>query len=193
MAKSTGRGPFKWLDLAGLCRSYLPLLGATAELSGVRYFSALASHLVPTNPDVVHRHQAYIRALTASGVTVQMGHFKQKDRTCVICGGRLRIHEEKETDVAIAVTLLELAITRGCETIVLISGDTDLAPAIRAAKRLAPTIRLCSVFPYGRHNREFEQLVDVSFKMSDMAYAAHQLPDPLVMPNGKTLRKPATW
>jgi hypothetical protein len=193
VAKSTGRGPFKWLDLAGLCRSYLPLLGATAELSGVHYFSALASHLVPTNPDVVRRHQVFLRALAASGVTVQMGHFKRKDRTCVTCGGRLRIHEEKETDVAIAVTLLELAITQACETIALVSGDTDLAPAIRAAKRLAPTVRLCSIFPYGRHNRELEQLVDVSFKMSDAAYAAHQLPDTLVLPNGKTVRKPATW
>ena len=76
---------------------------------------------------------------------------------------------------------------------VLISGDTDIAPAIRAAKRLAPAIRLCSVFPYGRHNRELAQLVDVSFKMSDTAYAAHQLPDPLVLSNGRALRKPATW
>jgi uncharacterized LabA/DUF88 family protein len=141
----------------------------------------------------VRRHQVFLRALAASGVTVQMGHFKRKDRTCVTCGGRLRIHEEKETDVAIAVTLLELAITQACETIALVSGDTDLAPAIRAAKRLAPTVRLCSIFPYGRHNRELEQLVDVSFKMSDAAYAAHQLPDTLVLPNGKTVRKPATW
>jgi len=122
-----------------------------------------------------------------------MGHFKARDRICLTCGGRFRVHEEKETDVAIAVTLLELAITRACETIVLVSGDTDLAPAIRAAKRLATPVRLCSVFPFGRHNRELESLVDRSFKMSDATYAAHQLPDPLVLPNGKTLRKPATW
>ena len=103
-AKSTGRGPFKWLDLSGLCHSYLLLLGTRAELNGVHYFSALATHRISTHPDVVRRHEVYLRALTGSGVTVHMGYFKRKDRTCAICGGRFRIHEEKETDVAIAVT-----------------------------------------------------------------------------------------
>ncbi|HWZ60546.1 MAG TPA: NYN domain-containing protein [Gemmatimonadaceae bacterium] len=192
-AKATGAGPYKWIDLAGLCRSYLPQLGATAALDRVHYFSALASHLGPTNPDVVRRHQVFLRALKGSGVIVELAHFKRRDRTCGACGARIKIYEEKETDVAIAVTLVELATGGACETIVLVSGDTDLAPALRAARRLAPAVRLCAVFPFGRHNRELQQLADLSFKVPEGKYAQHQFPDPLILSNGKTVRKPATW
>ncbi|TAH38286.1 MAG: NYN domain-containing protein [Planctomycetota bacterium] len=44
--------------------------------------------------------------------------------------------EEKETDVAIAVAILEGMLDPAVDTIVLVSGDTDLVPALRAGKRL---------------------------------------------------------
>src|SRR4051812_19600996 len=48
------------------------------------------------------------------------------------------IHEEKETDVALGSKLLELFITDSCDRAVVITGDTDIAPAVRTAKRLFP-------------------------------------------------------
>jgi len=49
----------KWLDIAGLCRSYLHLFGRTAALHEIHYFSALAKHLEATKPDVTARHALY--------------------------------------------------------------------------------------------------------------------------------------
>jgi hypothetical protein len=49
----------KWLDLHGLCASYVhsSLFGRDAILWSVTYFSAYATFLTPTNPGVVVRHQ----------------------------------------------------------------------------------------------------------------------------------------
>ena len=44
----------KWLNLRGLCESYLPVFGTDATLAGVHYFSALAHHLQSTHPDSPH-------------------------------------------------------------------------------------------------------------------------------------------
>jgi hypothetical protein len=58
-----------------------------------------------------------------------------------------RTHEEKETDVAIACKLLELLCQGRCDTAVLMTGDTDIAPAIRTAKLLYPTADIAVAFP----------------------------------------------
>jgi hypothetical protein len=68
-----------------------------------------------------------------------------------------RTHEEKETDVAIACKLLELLCQGRCDTAVLMTGDTDIAPAIRTAKLLYPTADIAVAFPFKRHNRDLER------------------------------------
>jgi uncharacterized LabA/DUF88 family protein len=44
--------------------------------------------------------------------------------------------EEKKTDVALGVKAMELLHLDACDTLVIVSGDTDFAPAMRTAKRL---------------------------------------------------------
>lgn len=58
----------KWLDLHGLCASYVhsSLFGSEAVLGSVIYFSAFATFFGPTNPRVLVRHRAYVRALEAT-------------------------------------------------------------------------------------------------------------------------------
>jgi hypothetical protein len=65
----------------------------------VYYFSAYAVW----QPRKVGRHIAYVKALRAVGVTVVLGQFKQKDRRCPACNHTWVGHEEKETDVNIAI------------------------------------------------------------------------------------------
>ena len=89
----------RWLDLCSLCASYLPHIGRTASLGPVHYFSALAWHLESANPGVTTRHGNYMECLRASGVTVELSKFKQKESACRECGARILRHEEKETDV----------------------------------------------------------------------------------------------
>lgn len=186
-----------WLDLPGLCSSYLPLIGGGATLGNVYYFSALASHVETHHPGTVARHSAFIEALEARGVTVELGKFKPKDLydTCPECARRIHLtrHEEKETDVRMAVKLLEVVADGSCAAVAVITGDTDLVPAIAAARRLQPHIDVYMLFPTYRSNRAFDRVATGSFKIAAGQYLRYQLSDPVTSADGRVIRKPAGW
>jgi len=102
-------------------------------------------------------------------------------------------YEEKETDVAISTQLLELLHNDACDIVVLVTGDTDLAPVVRAAKRMYPTQEVCFAFPYKRKNNELAALVHTYFNIKKERYATHQFPDTVLLPDGRQLNKPLTW
>lgn len=190
----------KWLNIRALCDSYLHLIGGGAQTQGVYYFSALAHHLSVVNPGVVERHRSFNRCLRSTGVEVELSRFKEKDikfRFSNTMGsslkGLLKRHEEKETDVAIAAKLFELFINNDCDTVILLTGDTDLAPACRTARRLFPAKNIGFAFPYRRKNKELAKLASLSFNIDGHHYGAHQFPDPHVLANGKKVSKPPSW
>jgi uncharacterized LabA/DUF88 family protein len=191
-AESTGAS-LKWLDLRSLCSSYLSAIGGAAQLERVYYFSAYAHFLTPKDPGVIVRHKTYVSALRATGVVPMMGRFKWKPRWCPTCKVENPGHEEKETDVAIAVMLMELCIEDAFDTAVLVSGDTDLLPAIRTARRLYPDKQVWVAFPHGRYNAELAEAADNSITIKRKKYAQHPLADPVVLPDGRKARKPAVW
>ncbi|HVS09647.1 MAG TPA: NYN domain-containing protein, partial [Planctomycetota bacterium] len=100
---------------------------------------------------------------------------------------------EKESDVAIAAKLLEVMARGAADVVVLVTGDTDLVPAVRTAKALFPAHRLFCSFPYRRKQRELEQAADGSFTISKEMYARFRLPSPLEGPGGRELIRPPTW
>ena len=55
----------KWLDIHSLCNSYISEFGKDARITSIYYFSAHAKHRIKIkkDPDVINRHQTYIRAL----------------------------------------------------------------------------------------------------------------------------------
>jgi uncharacterized LabA/DUF88 family protein len=179
----------KWLDFHAFCTSFLPLISNDATLEKVFYFSASADF----RPDKAARHAVLVAALRATGVEVQLGRFKEKDVWCPTCKTSFKRHEEKETDVAVAVKLLELLALNACDTVVLVTGDTDLAPAIRTAKTLYPTKRIWVVFPYGRHNTELKVLAHGTIKVKAKRYTANQLPNPFKKADGTLIWKPTGW
>lgn len=184
----------KWFDLRALCSSYLYVIGGGAQLESIHYFSALARHLEARNPDVTRRHRRFLDALHATGVRIELARFKRKDVRCPNCTHSFERYEEKETDVAIAVKLLEHFHTDTCDTAVLVSGDTDLAPAVRATQRLLPNKQIWFGFPSRRKNQERAKLVPKrSFELRKELYAKFQLPDPFVLPDGRLLDKPPKW
>jgi uncharacterized LabA/DUF88 family protein len=187
----------KWLDIKALFASYVPNfateIGATLTLEAIHYFSALAAHRVTTHPDTVKRHSTYIRALESTGVQVTMGRFKKKKIWCDGCQVNNKHYEEKETDVAIAIRMLELAFFNKTDVLCVVSGDTDLAPAIREIRVLCPHLKIVALFPYLRKNNEIAQLVDASIVITKEQYAKHQFPTPVVLPGGKQIHKPASW
>ena len=192
-ASALGIKSAKWLDLSSLCNSYLPLLGKDTTLEDIYYFSALAKQREAKDPWVTLRHTRYLECLKATGVTVVLGRFKKKKVYCTNCRQQFTKFEEKETDVAIAVKLLEVLVSGSCDTAILITGDTDLAPAVKTAGVLCPNKQIGFVFPYKRHNKELKKLVSISFNIKSGQYSRHQFPDPFMLPSGKQIRKPDSW
>lgn len=184
----------KWLDLSGLCASYLFLVSqrvmSRTILAGVHYFSAPPAHRSRASQD---RHALYMRCLKSSGIVIHLGRFKEKQVTCSRCGGSFLRHEEKETDVAIATQLFELCHANLADSIVLVTGDTDLAPAVRLCQRLFPEKYICFAFPYKRTNTELQQMFPGSFKISQASYCRFQYPNPFRLADGKDVAKPVHW
>lgn len=201
-SKDLGGESTKWLDIRALCESYLHMIRKDAVLHDVYYFSALARHLEATDPGKVQRHRLYIECLKDSGVEVELARFKRKRdfrcpscgrRRCGHCGSRLKHYEEKETDVAIVAKLLELVFTDACDTVVLVTGDTDLAPAVRTAQEFHSDKDIRFALPYKRHNNILRTLAPESFTIGKEKYAKHQFPERYKLSSGDTLSKPAHW
>jgi uncharacterized LabA/DUF88 family protein len=58
---------------------------------------------------------------------------------------------------------------------VLVTGDTDLVPALTTSRDRDPRKTLAVLFPYRRANAELKRVVDASFTIKATAYARHQL------------------
>lgn len=183
----------KWLDVPRLCRSYLHLIGGNAELGGVHYFTAFADHLRDENPEKVQKHRAYVRALTASGVTAHIGHFRRKKVWSHELKRWVKAYEEKETDVAIDCEVLTLALEDPLDVAVIVTRDSDFAPVHRCFISHFPGKRLLFAFPFARVSKELKRLCPASFTISKEAYAKHQLPESVRLPSGKLVTVPASW
>lgn len=183
----------KWLDLPAMLGSSLHLVDSRARLAAIHYFSAYAHHHQAENPGKLERHRAYVRALTANGVHAHLARFQVRDVWCPRCRAFHATHEEKETDFAIACQLLTLAASDALDAGVIVSGDSDLAPAARAFRRAHPGKRLLFAFPYHRKNNELAKLAPGSFTFSRESYARHPFPDRVRLPSGNHVTKPALW
>lgn len=188
--KGTGT---RWLDLRSMCSSYLHAIGSNAQIENIYYFSALAKHINAIDPNVTARHRTYIKCLEATGLKTQLARFKKKFISCDKCGQKVKRYEEKETDVAIAVKLLEIFVQNECDTAILVTGDTDIVPAVKTVRRLFPQSNIGFLLPYNRYNRELEQLVPITFKIKKETYIRHQFADPFITPKGKQINKPTGW
>jgi uncharacterized LabA/DUF88 family protein len=150
--------------------------GEPATLAGIFYFSATPTHR-PMEQQA--RHALYMTCLAGTGVQVSLSQFKR--------------HKEKETDVAIAAKLFEICYERSAESIVLVTGDTDLAPAVRLCQSLFADRTVVFAFPYNRLNDELRQLAPGSFKIKARTYFQNQFPDPLILRDGTIAAKPSSW
>jgi len=196
-AEKKDRKPTKWLNVSELCKSYLHLIGQgvneKVELNLIYYFSALATHIEKQDPNVTKRHKALLACLKDTGVIVELSRFKRKSVKCSLCQRVFTKYEEKETDVSLAIKLLEIFFLDECDTVVLMTGDTDVAPAVRTAKRLFPQKHIFFAFPYKRKNKELDQIASGSFNIKSPQYGKYQFSDPYRLTDGTLIHKPSSW
>jgi uncharacterized LabA/DUF88 family protein len=162
----------KWFSLKSYAEFVCSQSGESLEK--VRYFSALAYH----SPSGIPRHQSYLRALKSTGVQYKLGQFKEKPKECKKCFDTWIGHEEKETDVNIAVQIIEDAMDNLMEVAYVISADSDLSPAIKLLKRRFPEIEYVAIAPpQRRHASELLQLCVRNLKIGMPALKYNRLPE----------------
>jgi len=177
-----------WLDLEGLATS---LLKPGQHLDRVRYFTAR----VRNDPPGKQRQADCLDALLAhsSRLEVIEGRFQQKTRSCSRCRREWITYEEKETDVSIAVALVEDGVLDHFDTALVISADSDLCPAIRSLKRLRPTKRVIAAFPPNRRSDDLRLAVDAAFTIGAAKIRQAQLPASVLTKAGIKLVRPTHW
>jgi uncharacterized LabA/DUF88 family protein len=177
---------FKWLSLTRLAKCYV--LGSDT-IVGVEYFTTLATWDLAK----VARHRLFIKANEDEGVMVTYGEFKRKDRRCRLCRKVFSTFEEKQTDVNIALRLFELAVQDRYDKAVIVSGDTDLLPAVKVVQRTFPAKKIGVVIPIGRASEDFKKQADFHHKMKVAHLTAARYSDPVTLKDGTTLACPTTW
>ena len=140
------------------------------------------------------RHRAYVAALEATGVTVHMARFSEKDRNCKSCGATWKGHEEKETDVKLAVNLLRDAVLDNFDRALIVSRDSDLVPAARAMKELFPDKELKVVAPFrAGHSTEMLSVCDGKHKIQEKHHQRYLLPATLTSADGTLITRPSAY
>lgn len=187
LKESYGR-KYLWLDLQALAGS---LLRHGQTLAHVTYFTAR----VRGDADSQQRQSDYLDALAShcSKVSVVDGRFQQKRRQCRQCGTSWTVFEEKETDVHIAVSLVEDGVRDLYDSALLISADSDLCPAVRAVKRLRSEKRIIAAFPPRRNSDDLKKTVDGYLSIGHAAIRQAQLPAQVITSAGIALSRPKHW
>ncbi len=183
----------KWLSLRDLAQQIIPK--QTEHLEGVVYFSAYAHHLSKRDPSKVQRHRAYVAALEATGVECVMGRFKPKNMRCYNCHNRWKQPEEKETDVAIAVRIISDAFNDAFDICYLVTGDTDLMPAVRLLRDSFPSKELVTLAPpHRRHSADILKLASRKVKLKPQRLGHALLPTTVPNPaSGTSIIRPGEY
>ncbi len=211
-----GNSPFKWLDLPSLLASITHEIEPQSETAEINYFTApVQPSLATRGHQSKHAQDTYIRALKASGVNVFMGRHRLDHRKAprfisrAVPASRtdqvdIWNLEEKETDVRIGIGMYRLAAKQHCrggkqvDQIVLVSGDTDMTPALEALREDFPALKVGIILP---HRKGLEDRVAGSLKknadwmrrsISEAELAACQFPD-RVPTKKKPAIKPDYW
>lgn len=141
-------------------------------------------------PEGAARQAQYIGALKATGVRVVEGRFQEKTMTCKGCQKSWRTYEEKESDVNLCVALMEGAHQHQFDVALVVSGDLDMVPAVRAVRAMNSAIRIIAVFPPRRFSAELKGAVHSSFRLGNAKVRQAQLPETVTSADGSYSRPP---
>jgi hypothetical protein len=187
---------WRWLNIQVLFDE----LRLNDDIIGIRYFTAIVDEgkQASTTRD---RQKRYLKALgSLERVEIILGKYQSREVTCrATCKKEYLVPEEKKTDVNIAVRMISDAVDCLAERLILVSGDSDLEPAVAWIKKRVPNLKLTVYIPQlpseakTRRNDAYRQMgVDVRVLPVDRM-AAHQFPQCVTLANGGTVERPAEW
>ena len=191
---------FLWLDLHELARR---LVLPNQVVTATKYFTARITGGRYNDPPAIFdernakrkRQSDYLDALQAHApaLAIYEGHFLAKEIVCNNCNGSWGSAEEKMTDVNIATELLVDAFANRFDTALIVSGDSDLVPPIRAVRNCFPHKRVIVAFPPSRASVDLRNAAHGQFVVSKGQLKKSQLPLKVVTQAGVVLECPPSW
>ena len=168
---------YLWLDIQAFISS---ILLKNQSLTQVRYYTSI----VHSPEDKRLRHQRYLDAIsTYPIVEITLGRFYTNQN----------ISKEKMTDVNIAVDMISGAVLDEYDVALLVTGDSDLVPAVKAVNRLRSDKRIVVVFPPKRESYELKQVCHAYKLTREHHFANSVLPDPVITSADLRLNCPDSW
>jgi uncharacterized LabA/DUF88 family protein len=136
----------KWVNLLTLSQTFARS-DHGFEIIRIKFFTAPPIH---KHESIQKRYANYIKVLKHLGIEVIEGKFKGKTLTFKDDHGNFlekQTHEEKESDVNIALAILEDAFEKTSDKILVFTNDSDIAPAIRLAKTKNKNLKINVITP----------------------------------------------
>lgn len=145
---------FLWLDMVKFCSS---LVKPEHTIISVNYFSA-----PPLNAESKKRRQKRFLDANESNklFNLNLSIHKPHNLTCDACGATIYSSTEKQTDVKIACEILKNCSQKVCDLSVLITGDSDLIPAMETVKKIDKNHKILIFFPPKRINHAMKGIAD---------------------------------
>jgi NYN domain len=199
---------FKWLNPVQLARE---VLSRQNIITKVRFFTARVSGRF--DPGAPLRQQIYLDALgTLPELEIHYGNFlvskvwaglvppdldpaKPSAKPPLVPWPKLaRVFksEEKGSDVNLATYMLTDSFDNAFDVAAVITNDTDLCEPIRIiTQQMGKVVGLLT--PVAQPARSLSRLVAFTHHIRDHHLALSQFSNPVVLPNGTSLHRPATW
>ena len=177
---------YKWLNYRHLCECFIK---KSEKIVGVYYFTAY----VPWDTQKILRHKRFVKALESVGVKTVLGVFKYRDRYCHKCHNDYQTWEEKQTDVNIAIKLFQTAMEGIYDWAIIISGDSDLVPAIKALKESFPSKQIGVIIPIGNRSKELKSVADFHMKMKEQHLCTSLFAETVILEDGRKITRPDSW
>jgi uncharacterized LabA/DUF88 family protein len=188
--RSKGWRRYYWLDPRALASN---LLKPGQELVATKCFTARISPS-PHDADKHKRQSTYLEAIeTLTDTGIVYGHYLPKRQQCFRCRATWTSHEEKMTDVNIAVEMLQDAFTDAFDTALVLSADSDLTAPVEAVRKGLPDKRIVLACPPNRQSKRLEAAAHAAFRIGRKKLKDSQFPDEVAKPDGFVLRRPASW
>ena len=187
--------PYRWLNLAELCRLMLP----KDTINQIKYFTAKVSAR-PNDPSQPVRQQTYLRALqTIPNLSIIYGQFKTGPVWMPLANpqsGKSPYVEvlrttEKGSDVNLASNLLIDGIRNDYDVAIVISNDSDLLEPIKfVISDMGKKVGLLN--PQKHASTDLARHATFIKSIRKGVLAASQFPQTLTDRNG-SFHKPSTW
>ncbi len=198
-----GDEKYKWVDLRKLSEQFI---SEGEQLTDVYYFTAYCEW----NKEKKTRHKLYVQALETKRVKTILGAFKvvtrkfsKQSMPIIKCSipkwlrkfwlpKRIifQTHEEKEMDVNIALKIVELAVSNQYDKAIIISGDSDLVPAITTVRRMYPTKKFKCVLPPNGRGKKMCQTCDEKSQISRHHLDQAIMDSIIITPSNITIASP---